>query len=251
MKAYKKDCDTAYSIGVYPTLELLHARPECVNRVLISSRGAKNSGARQIEALCQQQQIRVEIADRVVEKIAGCANAYVIGEFGKYTTPLEHANHVVLIQPSDSGNLGTILRTALAFDVLNLIIVRPAVDIFDPKVIRASMGAVFRLNFAYIGAFADYRAHFDNRLYPFMTDGHTPLPHATFREPFALIFGSEGGGLDAQFRSVGESIRIPQSSAVDSLNLAVAVGIGLHAAGVQKQPQHPAKTPPQRGLGLA
>ena len=236
MKAYKKDCEYSYSIGVYPTLELLQARPECVNRVLISSRGARNSGARKIEALCQQQHIRLEIADRAVEKIAGCANAYVVGEFGKYDTPLHHANHVVLVNPSDSGNLGTILRTALAFDVINLTIVRPAVDIFDPKVIRASMGALFRLNFAYVGAFEEYRARFDNQLYPFMTDGRMPLPQATFREPFALVFGGEGGGLDAQFRSVGESIRIPQSRAVDLLNLAVAVGIGLHAIHIQKQP---------------
>lgn len=236
MKPYKKDCDSSYSIGVFPTLELLHARPEHVCRVLISSRGAKNSGARQIEALCQQQRIRVEIADRAVEKIAGCANAYVVGEFGKYASPLEPANHIILINPSDSGNLGTILRTALAFDVLNVAIVRPAVDVFDPKVIRASMGAVFRLNFAYVGAFEEYRAQFDNQLYPFMTDGIIPLPRATFREPFALIFGSEGGGLKARFRDLGESIRIPQSAAVDSLNLAVAVGIGLHASSIQKQP---------------
>jgi TrmH family RNA methyltransferase len=236
VKTYKKDCDISYSIGVYPTLELLRARPECVNRVLISSRGAKNSGARQIEALCHQRHIRVEVADRAVEKLAGCANAYVVGEFGKYATPLQHDNHVVLINPSDSGNLGTILRTALAFDVTNLTIVRPAVDVFDPKVIRASMGAVFRLNFAYVGAFEAYRDRFDNQLYPFMTDGRTPLPQATFRQPFALIFGSEGGGLSAAFHEVGESIRIPQSAAVDSLNLAVAVGIGLYASQIQKQP---------------
>lgn len=237
MKRYKKDCDSSYSIGVFPTLELLNARAASVSRVLISSCGARNRGIQQIEALCQQHHIRTEIADRAVRQIAESDNCYVIGEFAKYALPLAPANHIVLVHPSDCGNLGSILRTALAYGITNLAIIQPAVDMFDPKVIRASMGAIFRLNCTGFGSFDDYCSRFGNCLYPFMTDGSTPLPRAHFEQPFSLIFGNEGAGLGDEFHQVGESIRIPQSAAVDSLNIAVAVGIALYAASVQCIPQ--------------
>lgn len=236
MKKYKKDGGFSYTIGVYPTLELLTSRPGCVIRVLVSRRGVTNGGIQRIEALCQRRRIPVEVADCAVDRIAGCENAYVVGVFQKYNAPVRNGNHVVLVNPSDCGNLGTILRTAAAYQIENVAIVRPAVDIFDPKVIRASMGAVFCLNFTYFGTFDGYRSCFDNHLYPFATNGNIPLPRATFDEPFALIFGNEGAGLGDVCRDISDSIAIPQSSAVDSLNLSVAVGIALYASSLQRQP---------------
>ncbi len=233
MRRYKKACDFSYSIGVFPTLELLAMHPERVSHVLISRRGARNKGVEQIEALCRQKYIRTELADSAIDRLAGCENCYVVGVFEKYRLPLQPANHIVLVQPSDSGNLGTILRTAIAFNVKNVAIIRPAVDVFDPKAIRASMGAIFRLNCSYFGSFDEYRSRFRNHLYPFMTDGNIPLERAQFAAPFALIFGSEGAGLDEAYREIGASICIPQSPEVDSLNIAVAVGIALYASSLQ------------------
>jgi TrmH family RNA methyltransferase len=207
-----------------------------LDHILISQRGAENKGVRQIEMLCYQKHIRTEVADCAVDRIAGCENAYIVGIFEKYNAPLQNADHIVLVNPSDCGNLGTILRAAVAYNVKNIVIIRPAVDIFDPKVIRASMGAVFRVNFAYFSAFDEYQSCFGNHLYPFMTNGKIPLPCATFVEPFSLVFGSEGAGLSKIYREIGESIYIPQSSAVDSLNLSVAVGIALYASSLQRLP---------------
>lgn len=233
MKRYQKSAPYSYTLGVFPTLELLQTRADCVRHVLISSRGQPNQGVAQIKTLCAQRHIPLEVADAAIERLAGCENCYVVGCFTKYTCALQPGNHLVLVQPSDAGNLGTILRTALAYNLTNLAIIRPAVDIFEPKVIRASMGALFHLNFAYFDSFAAYRASASaggQHLYPFMTDGVTPLPAAHFEPPFALIFGSEGTGLDAAYRDVGASVRIPQTAAVDSLNVAVAVGIALYAS---------------------
>ena len=56
---------------------------------------------------------------------------------------LDDANHVVLVNPGDMGNMGTIIRTMLGFNYSNLAIIKPGVDVFDPRVIRASMGALF------------------------------------------------------------------------------------------------------------
>lgn len=234
LRRYKKDDDLAYSIGVFPTLELLRTRLDTVVRVLISSKGDRNTGVQEICTLADRANIPVQTADTAIRRLSGAENIYAIGVFRKYESPLQCGNHLVLVRPSDMGNMGTIARTAVAFGVVNLAVIEPAVDIFDPRVIRASMGAIFRLHFAYLASFAEYKTRFHNHYYPFMTDGKHRLPEVRFCTPFSLIFGSEGEGLDDSYSTIGSSVQIPQSSEVDSLNLAVAVGIGLYASSQQR-----------------
>jgi TrmH family RNA methyltransferase len=231
LKPYKKELDYSYSFGVFPTLELLNTQPERAIKVLLSEAGRKNRGVAKIEQLARRHYIRIETNDRAVERLAPKENAYAIGVFKKYTARLDPAaNHVVLVSPSDMGNLGTILRTALGFGVTNLALVRPAADIFDPRAVRASMGALFTVTFQYFDSFAQYKEAFPHNLYPFMTGGRTPLARAIFDPPFALVFGNESAGLPDDYLSLGTSVTIPHSPQIDSLNLTIAVGVALYEA---------------------
>jgi RNA methyltransferase, TrmH family len=231
LKSYKKEFDYSYTFGVFPTLELLHALPESVLKVLLSEAGRKNRGVAKIEEICEQHHIRVEVNDRAVERLAPKENAYAIGVFKKYADKLNAAaNHLVLVNPSDMGNLGTIIRTALGFDMNNLALVRPAADIFDPRTVRASMGALFSITFQYFDTFAQYRNTYTHNLYPLMTNGKTPLAQANFDEPYSLVFGNESAGLPDDYLALSTSISIPHSPKIDSLNLTIAVGITLYEA---------------------
>ena len=231
LKPYKKDFPYSYTMGVFPTIELLQARPDAVLKVLLNQSGATNKGVAKIEQLCEQHNIRVEINDRAIERLAAKENVYAIGVFHKYSQTLSAtANHLVLVNPGDMGNLGTILRTALGFGIDNLALIQPAVDIFDPKAVRASMGALFKTAFHYFDTFAQYRESTTHNFYPFMTDGDTTLQTARFAPPYSLIFGNESAGLDSAFRATGTSVTIPHSHNIDSLNLTIAVGIALYAA---------------------
>jgi RNA methyltransferase, TrmH family len=231
LKKYQREFQHSYSFGVFPTLELLNFQPSQVQRVFISTQGERNQGVAKLRDICAEKHVPVELNDKQIERLSPKENTYAVGVFTKYQPRLDaHANHLVLVQPSDMGNLGTITRTMLGFGVGNLALVKPAADIFDPRVIRASMGAVFRLKFEYFDSFDGYRSAFPHNLYPFMTDGIIPLHDATFHAPFALIFGSESSGLPAAYRSLGTSVSIPHGDAIDSLNLSVAVGVALHAA---------------------
>ncbi len=231
---YRQDLDYSYTIGVFPTLELLAHRPEQVTRVLVSSRGETNAGVARIRATCAERGIPVVVADRQVDRLAGNQNSYVIGVFAKYEAPLDPtANHILLINPSDAGNLGTIVRTMLGFDVTNLAIVTPAVDLFAPRTLRAAMGATFQLSFQHFDGIDAYHARFDRHLYPMMTDGQVALPEARFVIPCTIVFGPEGAGLGPEYHALGTSVRIPQSGRIDSLNLAVSVGIALYVASRQ------------------
>ncbi|MBZ0280634.1 MAG: TrmH family RNA methyltransferase [Anaerolineae bacterium] len=232
LKKYDRDSPHSYTFGVFPTLELLYHQPKRVREVLLTTAGAHNEGVAKIRAICSAGSIPISTDDKLVERIAPKENTYAVGVFEKYTPQLDaQANHVVLVNPSDMGNLGTILRTMLGFGCHNLALIRPAADSFDPRAVRASMGALFQVNFAYFDSIADYQAAFHQALYLFMTNGAVTLREAPFQPPFALVFGSESSGLDESFRALGTTVSIPQTTAIDSLNLSIAVGVALYEAG--------------------
>ena len=161
LKKYAHDAPYTYAFGVFPTLELLRYQPRHVEQVLLSSAGERNEGVTKIRALCEGIHIPVSVNDKLVGRLSPKDNTYAIGVVRKYHTNLNaDANHVVLVSPGDMGNLGTTLRTLVGFGITDLALVKPAVDIFDPRVVRASMGAVFQITFAYYNSFGDYCAAF-------------------------------------------------------------------------------------------
>ncbi len=236
LKRYQKDFDHSYCPGVFPTLELISQRPAQVLGVVLHSKGAENEGVLKIRQQAEQQQIELVENDRLAEKLAPRGNTYAIGVFRKYAAEIDQdRNHLVLVHPSSMGNLGTIMRSMLAFGIDDLALIEPAADYFDPRVIRASMGAAFHLKVKTYRSFPDYwGSQASHTLYPLMTDGKIDLPEADFQEPCSLIFGGEAAGLGAEYHQYGTSIRIPQAEAVDSLNLAQSVGITLYQTWVAK-----------------
>lgn len=231
LKKYERDDQHSYTFGVFPTVELLEHQPQNVSEVLLHTSGARNEGVSKIKAMCQHMGVRVSVDDKLVERLESKENTYAIGVFEKYEAKLNAGtNHLLLVNPSDMGNMGTALRTMLGFGFHDLAIIKPAADVFDPRAIRASMGALFQIRIAYYDSLESYRAQFLHNLYPFMTDGDVLLHEAYFTPPYTLIFGSEGSGLPDLYRKVGTSVTIPQTKAIDSLNLSVAIGIALYGA---------------------
>jgi RNA methyltransferase, TrmH family len=229
LKKYQKKYGHTYSFGVYPTINLLKYKKEEVLKVLVKKSGLENDGVKEIIEICERENIRYEVNDRLIEKLAFKENTYVIGIFKKYVSELEVGkNHIVLVNPSNMGNIGTIMRTMLGFGFTNLGIIEPGVDIFDPKVIRSTMGAMFLVNLKYFKSFKEYMSEFPkNNCYPFMLDGGEDIREVEFKEPFTIIQGNEGEGLSQEYKGFGQSVYIPHSKDIDSLNLSIATGIGL------------------------
>jgi TrmH family RNA methyltransferase len=229
VKNYDSKDSTSYTYGVYPTLELFEYRSMAVNQIIYNSKGERNTGLEKIKTLCQENRTPFAQNDKLVDQLSGTENAYVIGVFNKYESSIKpNENHLVLVGPRDMGNLGTIIRTMVAFDFTNLAIIKPAADIFNPKAVRASMGELFQINFEYFDNFSEYKQKYHNNLYPLMTNGKENFETANLKSPYSIIFGSEAAGLDDSYLSQGTSLKIKQSPKVDSLNLASAVSIVLH-----------------------
>ena len=186
-----------------------------------------------LQSICQKQGIPCEQNDKVIQRIRDKENCLVIGVFRKHERVLsvDHS-HIVLVNPSDMGNLGTIIRTAVGFGLPNLAIIRPGAAICHPKTVRASMGSLFRLNFQYFDSFDEYRDTYGQgrNMYPFMLKGSVGLDQL-YREKgelYSLIFGNEATGLPDEFLQEGQSVRIRHTDNIDSLNLSLAAGIAIY-----------------------
>ena len=156
-------------------------------------------------------------------------NCYVIGVFRKYQNKLNEGNHIALVNPANTGNLGTIIRSAVGFGIKNLAIIKPAVDIFDPKVIRATMGSLFHINFEYFDSFDDYTKKFKNEIYTFMLKSNNNLKDINFISPYTLVFGNEATGLDDSFLKY-HNVIIKKTNDIDSFSLPIACSIAIYEA---------------------
>ena len=229
MTKYDKEGNTSYTLGTTLTLELLNKKIEHAKRVYIHSKQVKNETLDKILSICENNNIEVIYSDKIINKLSDKENCYIVGEFTKFECELDYNdNSICLVNPSNAGNLGTIIRTCAGFNIKNLIIIEPAVDIFNPKVVRASMGAIFNVNFKYFKSFEDYKKLTNNSFYPFMLKGSTKLHKVNKTKPFTLIFGNEATCLDDKYLDIGTPIRINHSNNIDSLNLDNAVSIATY-----------------------
>ncbi len=132
---------------------------------------------------------------------------------------------LVLDQIADPGNLGTLLRTALAFGWEGVVLTPGTVDLFNDKALRAAKGATFFLPYARMSVeeVAQLKIHF----YTADVEGEA-IDQAAFKKPLALILSSEGHGPGFWAEKLGKKITIPMDKKVESLNVATSGAILLY-----------------------
>jgi len=233
LKPYKREFLYSYSCGVFPTCELATKRPGALRKIVVTDNSLDNEGVRKLKSIASQQKIPFVVDNKTVERIYPKDNVYAVGVFDKFSDKLDKAsNHIVLCNPSDMGNLGTIIRTMVAFEIFDLCLIKQCCDVFDPKTVRSSMGAIFRLRLHIYDTFEEYFNEYckesNRELFPFMLNGK-PLSgfSAPKDKPFSLIMGNEAAGLPKSFENVGTPVRIMHADTVDSLNLPIATAMGI------------------------
>lgn len=142
---------------------------------------------------------------------------------------------LIFDRPSDYGNFGSLIRSANAFNVDAIFVIGHGVDWYDPKTIRASLGAVFHTKIVHIRAMQELKIWIEqqkprNGIQVVGTDstGSTSLVDCALRRPIALILGNEAKGMSIALKELCDLlVRIPLSGAVNSLNVACAGSILL------------------------
>ena len=114
MKRYKKENPLSYTLGAALTFELLKHHKELVTAVYIHPQFSEGQAKDELIALCKKERINLSQSEKAFNILSPKEKCFVIGEFKKFDTPLQkEGNHVVLVNPSNAGNLGTILRSCL------------------------------------------------------------------------------------------------------------------------------------------
>ena len=231
VNSYKSDNIYTYGLGATVAMEYLLKRRDAVKAVILHPGFRSVETIEKIKNICGND-IPISTEEKPFNILSKKDNCFVIAVIEKKKVELKDGNHMVLVNPSNCGNMGTIVRSCLGFGVEDLAIVgKTSADPFDPKTIRASMGACASVRIEVFDDFSDYRKRFPhNNLYPFMLDGSTKLQETTINKPFSLIMGNEATGLDPAFKNIGQPIRIEHSSNIDSLNITIAASIGLYEA---------------------
>lgn len=210
-----------------------------------------NSNKELIETKCSEAGLVPDglsfetVADNVFNKIAETVTpqgvlalvrmpAYSLEEICSTSRAL-----VLLENLQDPGNLGTILRTAEAAGMDAVILSRDSVDVYNPKVVRSTMGSVFRVPFVYTDDFTAVVEELNRNGFNTIAthlSGKVSYTEADYSRKTAILIGNEGNGLtDEATAAASQKVIIPMSGHSESLNASVAAALMMYEVKRQGQ----------------
>lgn len=172
-----------------------------------------------------------EISDKDLVRISGLKNPNKVLATVSYfksteENKIEDGFILLLDDVKDPGNLGTIIRSADWFGIKEVVCSSTSADVYNPKVVQASMGAMFRSKITYTDL-PEYvtRLKAENfTIYAADMKGENAF-NTGFKGNSALIMGSESHGVSDDLRAMANLITIPKIGETESLNVSVAAGI--------------------------
>ena len=138
---------------------------------------------------------------------------------------------LVLDEIQDPGNLGTIIRSGVAFNVDTIVLSKNSVDVYNPKVIRATQGMIFNINIIIrdLESFIPELKNNGYKIYGSRVDNGKNIKNIEKIEKTCIIMGNEGNGVSKSILDMcDEYIYIDMNASCESLNVAVATSIILY-----------------------
>lgn len=138
---------------------------------------------------------------------------------------IDNENTIVLDNINDPGNMGTILRTALAFNIKNVVISKNSVDLYNPKVISAMQGCHFYQNIVYMDLEEFFNDTSNKNIMTYLDEANTS--NNITNEKFNLVVGNEGVGINKEYKKYMDYNYLIDID-FESLNVSIATGIIIH-----------------------
>lgn len=184
------------------------------------------------------------MSDEVYSKVAyRDGTEYVIAFAKAKNTSLQDLhlpeNPLILIAeaPEKPGNIGALLRTADAAAVDAVIIANPKTDLYNPNIIRSSVGCVFttQIALAPTAEVISFLKDHHIQIFSAILQEAQPYHEQDYMQPTAIVVGTEATGLTEAWREAStQNIKIPMGGAIDSMNVSVAAGILVFEAKRQR-----------------
>ncbi|SHH35864.1 TrmH family RNA methyltransferase [Winogradskyella jejuensis] len=187
----------------------------------------------------------IEISKEVFQKLAhrGTTEGVIaVGKTKEHTLEglkLSSKNPLILVAeaPEKPGNVGALLRTADAAKVDSVIIANPKSDIYNPNIIRSSVGCVFttEIGVASTEEVIAFLQKYSFNIYAAILQESQPYHEQDYTLPTAIVVGTEATGLTQEWREAAtQNISIPMQGVIDSMNVSVAAGILIFEAKRQR-----------------
>ena len=214
------------------TIETIYIEPQ-----LCSTHALEELKAQHVEC--------IQIDSKIYEKVAhrgGTEGIIAVAKCKDQSLEqlnIESKTPLILVAESleKPGNIGALLRTAEAAKVDAVLIADPQTDLYNPNVIRSSVGGIFSTQIA-VGTSEEIIAYLKKHniaIYSAILQDSKPYTESNFQNPTALVVGTESTGLSEQWRSEAtQCIHIPMLGHVDSMNVSVAAGILMFEAKRQR-----------------
>lgn len=184
------------------------------------------------DAICNYDIEKIYVTKEVMKKLTELDTPNKIIGIVKKNTPLPIGNKILILDNiQDPGNLGTIIRSSVAFDIDTIVLSPNTVDIYNPKVIRSTQGMIFYTNIITL-ELKEFINEIKTKNYTIfgtnVRNGKN-IKEITLPEKFALVLGNEGQGVSKEIESLcDDNIYIKMSSKCESLNVSVATSILLY-----------------------
>lgn len=183
---------------------------------------------------------QILVTKQIIDKLSTTMNPQpIIGLVDlKLETLQNKTTYILLDNINDPGNLGTIIRTSLALGVKDIILANDTVDPFNEKVIRATQGTIFKCNIYVEDLTKAYNFLKQKQIEIITTDlkAKTKLNELKINDDFCLVVGNEANGISQLSKQMSDtSIIIPLENNVESLNVAMALGITLYTLKTQSK----------------
>lgn len=140
--------------------------------------------------------------------------------------------YLLLDDIRDPGNLGTMIRTAEGAGMSAVILSHGSVDLFNPKVVRSTMGSIFRMPYCYVESLPETIRQIRNqgcRVYATAMEGSVAYDEPDYTTGAAVVIGNEANGIsDAVFHEMPINIRIPMEGHLESLNAAISAAVIMY-----------------------
>ena len=172
------------------------------------------------------------VSEAVMKKITNLTNVPKIIGVSKKIQPKDfNGNMVILDRVADPGNLGTIIRSAVAFGIDTIVLGKGSVSVYNPKVVRATEGLLFHINIIEADLEEFIPKIKENGYKIFVTDvlNGNSLYEEKFDGLCAIVMGNEGVGVNEDIKALrDEALYIPIDKTCESLNVGVATSIILY-----------------------
>lgn len=222
-KKFRKERQLFIVEGIKMLQEAIQNDPALIKEVFFTKEVARLD---EIRSLGEEKIELVE--ERDLKKISALQHPQKIAALCHFPQ-LKEINHpfkIALDTIQDPGNLGTIIRLAAWYGVPEIILSDDSVDVFNPKVVQASMGSIFNVQLRYVDL-GSYLSNYQGKVYGTLLDGENVYTK-TLQPEGILLLGNEGKGIrDAYLQYITHPLSIPKFGTGESLNIAMASAIFL------------------------